>query len=417
MISPYKIVKDLGFERLAGSSGESRAREVITGYIKQLGLKYILEEFELNSFNPGSAEINCQDLIYPARPYGLNETMELKGELVYLNDPDILTRNRGFCRAKIIISSAFSRQLAPVLKEAGVKGFIRIGNPGRAVSSLSHRQNSFKEGYVPSVTVKHEVGEKLIRLQGQEISLKIIQDVKKTKAGNLVVDIPGKGRDETLTIVTAHYDSVAQCVGASDNAGGTAVLIKMAEYFSRHQPQRDLRLIFFSGEELGLLGSQNYVEVHADELKTRAGLVLNVDVAGDPVGLDVANIIGTDLLRGYFAGISQEAGIFYKTKLEIYSSDCMPFTKYEIPSVNLARVAGKASFHIHTENDAVRFVKKPGLDNPVKASLNLLKRILNAEIYPVEREIDPSLKDKIMKYLWNLNYVEPELEWKKEYKR
>lgn len=417
MINPYKVVKDLGFERLAGSSGEAKARQVITGYLKQLDLKYALEEFELVSFAPGEAEIYCQGVSFAARPYGLNESMELKGELVYLNDPEILKRNRGICRDKIVISSAFSRQLTPILQAAGIKAFIRIGNPGREVSSLSHRQKSFKEGYVPSLTVKHEIGEKLIRKQGQEITIKIKQAIRKGTAKNIVVNITGKGQDETLTIVTAHYDSVAKCVGASDNAGGTAVLIKVAEYFTRQQPERDLRIIFFSGEELGLLGSQNYVNVHADEIKSRAGLVLNVDVAGDPVGLDVANIIGTEQLRGYFTGISQEMGIFYKTKLEIYSSDSMPFTRYEIPSVNLARVAGKASFHIHTENDAVRFVKKPGLDNPVKASLNFLKRVLNAKFYPVDREIDSSLKDKIMKYLWNLNYTEPELDWEKKYKR
>jgi len=46
-----------------------------------------------------------------------------------------------------------------------------------------------------------------------------------------------------------------------------------------------------------------------------------------------------------------------------------------------------------------------------------LKRLLNAGIYPVEREISDKLKDKILKYLWNLNYQEPELKWEKKYKR
>jgi len=417
MINPYKVVKELDFERLAGTEGEKKAIVTITDYIKKIGLEYKLEEFPLHTFIPGTAEIICGQKSFTARPYGLNENISLTGELVYLNNTDALKQNRGMCKNKIVINSSFSRQLAPLLKSAGVKGFIRIGNPGREVSSLSHRQNSLQEGYVPSVTVKHEIGEKLIKLQGREITVNIEQEIKESTAKNIIVDIVGSGKDDTQTICTAHYDSVAKCTGASDNAGGTAVLLKVAEYFSTHRPSRNLRIIFFSGEELGLLGSQNYVESHTEEIKERLGLVLNVDVAGDPVGLDVANIIGTDLLRGYFSGISQEIGIFYKTKLDIYSSDSMPFTRYEIPSVNLARVAGKASFHIHTENDAVRFVKKPGLDNPVKASINLLNRVLNAEIYPVEKAINDSLKDKILKYLWNLNYLEPELEWEKKYKK
>jgi len=417
MINPYKVVKDLGFYRLAGTKGEQKATEVITGYLSGLGLKYKLEKFRLNTFDPGTAELFCKDQKFEARPYGLNENITIEGELVYLNSTEILNHNKGAYKNKIIISSGFSRQLATSLQKAGVKGYIRIGNPGREVSSLSHRQRSYKDGYVPSMAVKHETGEKLIRMDGQNIKINIEQKVIKGTAANIIVDIPGKGKDETLTVVVAHYDSVANCVGASDNAGGTAVLLKLAEYFSKNTPSRDLRLIFFSGEELGLLGSQDYVEKHSNEIVDRVGLVLNVDVAGDPVGIDIANIIGTEQLLGYFKGISQEVGVYFNTKLEIYSSDCMPFTVYEIPSVNIARVAGKASFNIHTENDAVRFVKRPGLDNPVKASLNLLKRVLNAEIYPVEREIDKKLKDKILKYLWNLNYDEPKLKWEEKYKK
>jgi len=343
--------------------------------------------------------------------------MSIKGELVYLNSTEILKHNKGAYKNKIIISSGFSRQLATLLKRSEVSGYIRIGNPGREVSSLSHRQRSFKEGYVPSVTVKHETGEKLIKLHGRDIEIIIDQQVKEKTANNIIVDIEGSGKDETLTLAVAHYDSVANCVGASDNAGGSAVLLKAAEYFAKKTPLRDLRIIFFSGEELGLLGSQDYVEKHSEEIIDRVGLVLNVDVAGDPVGIDIANVIGTERLMGYFKGISQEIGIYFNSKLDIYSSDSMPFTVHEIPSINLARVAGKASFHIHTENDAVRYVNRPGLDNPVSASLNLVKRVLNAGIYPVDKEIDDKLKDKILKYLWNLNYEEPELKWEKKYKK
>ena len=89
MINPYKIIKDLGFERLAGTSGEAKAVKVITDYIQQLELPYKLEEFKLNTFEPGHAEIICKAGKFPARPYGLNESMQISGQLVYLNDPDI----------------------------------------------------------------------------------------------------------------------------------------------------------------------------------------------------------------------------------------------------------------------------------------------------------------------------------------
>ena len=53
MINPYKVVKEIGFERLAGSEGEKKAIKILSGYIKELGLKHKLEspypETPLNS--------------------------------------------------------------------------------------------------------------------------------------------------------------------------------------------------------------------------------------------------------------------------------------------------------------------------------------------------------------------------------
>ena len=48
--------------------------------------------------------------------------------------------------------------------------------------------------------------------------------------------------------------------GANDNASGTAVLLTVAEELFREPPPFTVRLIAFGSEELGLLGSQHYVD-------------------------------------------------------------------------------------------------------------------------------------------------------------
>ena len=178
-----------------------------------------------------------------------------------------------------------------------------------------------------------------------------------------------------------------------------------------------MRVIFFSGEEMGLLGSQAYVKKHSRELQKRAGLVVNVDVSGDPIGFDTAFILGTKELLGYFDGITKEIGIAFKTKLDISSSDCMPFSIYEIPSVSISRRGGKANFFIHTPDDNPRFVSKKGFNNTIKSTITFLDRVLNARVYPIKKVIDASLREKIEKYLWNLTYEKPELKWEPKYKK
>ncbi|MBN1948997.1 MAG: M20/M25/M40 family metallo-hydrolase [Candidatus Cloacimonetes bacterium] len=417
MLNPKGIIRQLGFERLAGTTGEKKAVEVITAHLDNLQLPYQTEVFSLTTFQPGEAVIEINNRKFPARPYGLNRNTRLSGEFVYLDNPEILELNRGAYQGKIVMSCGFSRRLAPILKEAGVAAYINIGGPGREISSLSHRQKSFREGYVPSVTIDHKLGEKLLAYQGENVSISIKQKVQEAEALNIVVDIPGKGTDDNLILVTAHYDSVAHSPGSSDNAGGTVTLLKVAEYFSRHKPGRDLRIIFFSGEELGLLGSQAYAEKHREELKKRAALIVNVDVSGDPVGFDTAFVLGTKELLGYFTGVVREKGIAFQSSLDIYSSDGMPFAVYEIPSVSISRRGGQANFFIHTSRDLPRYVSNRGLKNTINATIFFLQRVLDAGIFPVRREIDDSLREKIQKYLWNLTYEKPQLEWEDKYKR
>jgi Iap family predicted aminopeptidase len=120
---------------------------------------------------------------------------------------------------------------------------------------------------------------------------------------------------------------------------------------------------------------------------------------------------------GYFEGLSKEIGLAFYSDLDIYSSDSMPFAKYEIPSVNILRYGGKGSYFIHTPQDSPRQITQKGLESTITATINFLKHILNAEIFPIKKEIDTSLREKIEKYLWNLNFEEPKLDWKPKYKR
>lgn len=417
MLNPVKIIKELDFVRLSGTAGEKEAVEIICKYLRDLGYTPVIEKFKLHSFEPGTAEIIVEGRSLAATPYGLNENVEISGELVWLDSIDMVRLNRGAYKGKIVMSYGFSRGIATLLKEYEVAGYINVGGPYRKATSLSHRQSSFESGYTHSVSVDHDTAIKLKKYNGKIVQMKIEQKVMQSEGHNIVVDIPGAGLDNTLTLAGGHLDSVAHSPGASDNGGGIVTLLKIAEYFRTHKLQRDLRLVFFGGEELGLLGSQNYVKDHLEELKARLGLMLNIDVSGDAIGTDAVQVIGTNFLLGYVDGLIKETGYMFQRRLDIYSSDCMPFSVYEFPSVNLARFGGKASRLIHTDGDNVRNVSREGYESCIRAAIHLLERIANAGVYPVDREIDSSLREKIEKYIWNLTYEEPKLEWTEKYKK
>ncbi len=417
MINCYNVLKELDFEHLAGSAEEAKAREIIKKYLDQAEISYEEEAFTMYGFDTGQSEIIAGDLKIQALPFGLIEDQTIKGELVILDNLKIAEYNYGAFKDKIIMSYGMERNSFDIMLKQGVKAFIAISGPRKEASNLSHRQENVQTGLLPSVTITYDDAVKLLPHNGTDISLKIEQKRFERTAYNIVATIGQAKLDQNITYLTAHYDTVARSHGSSDNGAGTVVILKVAQYFAEKNPGRVLKVIFCSGEEMGLLGSTAYVESHLDEIKESGSFVVNVDVAGDYFGSDRMMVIGTNELKGYMSGISKEAGFCFEDVLNIYSSDAMPFSVYEIPSVNLARFGGSASTKIHTINDDMSDIYDKNLDFYFNASVNILERVLNSKVWAITKEIDSSLKAKIEKYMWGSRRKEPKLEWKPAYKK
>jgi aminopeptidase YwaD len=413
----YALLKSLDFERLSGTKGEAQAIKVISEYLKGIGLKPKIEPFEIQGFESGTAAITANGKNWEATPFGLCSNAAIEGELAFLENADVLMHNPGLYKDKIILYFHNTKRLYDLYQYTQVKAFIGISSPHKKAYSYSHRQKRAEEFIIPSVMIRYDYAEQLMKQDGRKIKLTIKQKAEKKTAHNIVIDIKGKGLDDNLVLLVGHYDTVARSHGASDNAGGTVCILKAAEYFARHQPQRDLRIICFSGEEIGLLGSFAYAKAHEEELAKRCRLVMNVDLAGDPIGRNVLITLGTKELMGYAGGILKENGMLFDESLGIYSSDCMPFTPLEIPALNIARFGGKALYFGHTEDDKAKYVSQKGLEGPFKAAVKILDRILNAEIFPVTKAIDDSLRDKIEAYLYQSRLEKPELKWVEKYKK
>jgi len=73
--------------------------------------------------------------------------------------------------------------------------------------------------------------------------------VKGITVANLVAEVPGAGKADEILVVGGHYDSVAGCPGADDNASGTAATLALARGLARARPARTLRFVFFTNEE------------------------------------------------------------------------------------------------------------------------------------------------------------------------
>jgi len=101
---------------------------------------------------------------------------------------------------------------------------------------------------------------------------------------NIVATFPGKGEHAAELLAVAHYDSKswgnrADSPGADDNASGVAVLMEIARLLRDIPHQHTIRLVFFSNEEAGTVGSKNFTRKARETGKDIRGAI-NVDVVG-----------------------------------------------------------------------------------------------------------------------------------------
>jgi hypothetical protein len=99
--------------------------------------------------------------------------------------------------------------------------------------------------------------------------------------------LQGSTNPDKMIIVSAHYDTVMDS-GFCDNGAGVAGMLDLAKVFSEaarngvYRSRYTLVFIAFAAEELGLVGSINYVNQHRSDLKNTIA-VLNLDCIGSKV--------------------------------------------------------------------------------------------------------------------------------------
>ncbi|WP_336216491.1 M28 family peptidase [Nonomuraea sp. LPB2021202275-12-8] len=100
---------------------------------------------------------------------------------------------------------------------------------------------------------------------------------------NVIADWPGGDPDDIL-MTGAHLDSVTAGPGINDNGSGSAAILEVALEVSRQalQPAKHLRFAWWGAEELGLRGSQFYVNNLPAAERARIKAYLNFDMVGSP---------------------------------------------------------------------------------------------------------------------------------------
>lgn len=133
---------------------------------------------------------------------------------------------------------------------------------------------------IPTITSSFTLGSTL-----EGTTLRVFVDaVVETRTDRNVIAETAQGRDDKVIVVGAHLDSVPAGPGIQDNGSGSAAILEIAIQMANLgvQPTNKVRFAWWGAEELGLLGSQAYVDGLSEDEIANISMNLNFDMIGSP---------------------------------------------------------------------------------------------------------------------------------------
>jgi hypothetical protein len=181
--------------------------------------------------------------------------------------------------------------------------------------------------------------------------------VSSYESNNVVGYVEGIEYPDSFIILCGHYDHLGKMgdaifYGANDNASGIAMLLDLASYFSEHPQKYSVAFIAFGGEELGLLGSLNYVRNPLIPLN-RTKFVFNMDLMGD--GSKGATIVNGKIYKSYFEQLTKinSEGSYLsaiRSRGKAANSDHYFFSEAGVPSFFIYLMGDYDFYHIPQDN-------------------------------------------------------------------
>jgi Zn-dependent M28 family amino/carboxypeptidase len=179
---------------------------------------------------------------------------------------------------------AFSEKVAAAAT-AGAVAVIVYNNEGGPLNGTLGEQTP---DLVPAVGILQSQGETLLTALAAgpvTADLTIEQTVTTVDTFNVIAETP-TGRDDNTVMLGAHLDSVPEGAGINDNGSGSAAILEIAVQLAQSGDlENQVRFAWWGAEEVGLLGSSNYVydlvDNNPDELDQIA-TYLNFDMVGSP---------------------------------------------------------------------------------------------------------------------------------------
>jgi Zn-dependent M28 family amino/carboxypeptidase len=403
--------------RFGGTPGEKQAAAFIQAKLEAYGLQNVhLEEVPYEGWRRGKVTFEILEPIQKSLPcisLPHSPPASLEAELIDLDEgaPDDFESRAAEIAGKIVLATSevnpkevkrwihrnekYGRSIL-----AGASGFIFVNHyPGYGPATGGIGEEG--AGHIPAVSLALEDGRFLQRLLKKHGRVKIrihsTDKIEPMVSWNIIGDLPGQTHPDEIVMLGCHYDGHDISQGAGDPASGAVAVLEAARVLAKQAPNlpRTIRFALWGVEEIGLIGSTQYVEAHADELD-KIRFYLNMDSAGVMQHKDIQLNQWENLVPIFEAWREEMARDFRVGQSVNAHSDHYPFLMAGVPTGGIGGVRRKTSGgrgYGHTRYDTLDKVEMKGLREAAVFAARLALRIANHEQWPAQRRSPEAVAD------------------------
>jgi hypothetical protein len=276
-----RVADENGGTRAAGTGGDRATGEYIAGRLRAAGYRVSTESFRV----PFYRELRAPKVVVggrelePIRALQFSPSGSATGRVRAVGLGCAARDFRALRRGEIALArrgDCFFFLKALHARRAGAAALLVVNDaPAPTPGSL------FRPGRgIPVVGVGRDAGK---GLAGRRATVAVDADSEQRETSNVVGEIGARDAPRVV-IAGAHRDSVPAGPGLNDDGSGVVALLTLADRIpaDRLPPRSTLRLAFWGGEELGLLGSRRYVNRLPAAERGRIAAYLNLDMVGSP---------------------------------------------------------------------------------------------------------------------------------------
>ena len=408
------LCDDFG-SRFGGTKGERQAAEFFKAKMEEYGLKDVhLEPVEYIGWTRGEARleiISPVQQVIPCISLPHSPPADLEGVILDMGDgaPKDFDRRAEQIKGKVVMTTSvaspkgskrwihrsekYGRSLM-----AGATAFIFVNHYagyGPATGGVGHDG----EGLIPGISICKEDGafiQRLLKRRGEvKIRLTTTDRSQPMTSWNVIGDLPGQQNPGQIVMLGSHYDGHDISQGAEDPASGAVSVLEAARALAKYAPALPytVRFILWGVEEIGLLGSRDYVKVHADEL-SNIRFYLNMDSAGATGNKKDIVLNEWPDLEPHVERWRDEMALDFVIGQSVSAfSDHFPFFMAGVPTggMQTAERSSGGRGYGHTQHDTVDKVKLTGLREASSLAARVLLRMASEEVWPVARRDEKAI--------------------------